>query len=137
MEWVFYSGCQKNVSVFKRFFLQPLMPQFRHWVFSNRVQSTRLHPHRLRHCRAFVFSRRWRKNPSHPLRGWSVTRNIIMENGIIAMFDHRSGTDTTGSKKNHPSKKFEVHLQGFYTSDQSDRVFYCLLIISPIFINLF
>jgi len=26
----FYSGCQKNVPVFKRFFLQPLMPQFRH-----------------------------------------------------------------------------------------------------------
>ncbi len=25
-----YSGCQKNVPVFKRFFLQPLMPQFRH-----------------------------------------------------------------------------------------------------------
>jgi hypothetical protein len=24
-----YSGCQKNVPVFKRFFLQPLMPQFR------------------------------------------------------------------------------------------------------------
>jgi hypothetical protein len=27
---VAYSGCQKNVPVFKRFFLQPLMPQFRH-----------------------------------------------------------------------------------------------------------
>ncbi len=26
----FYSGCQKNVPVFKRFFLQPLIPQFRH-----------------------------------------------------------------------------------------------------------
>jgi hypothetical protein len=26
----FYRGCQKNVAVFKRFFLQPLMPQFRH-----------------------------------------------------------------------------------------------------------
>ena len=25
-----YSGCQKNVPVFKRFFLQPLIPQFRH-----------------------------------------------------------------------------------------------------------
>jgi hypothetical protein len=25
-----YRGCQKNVAVFKRFFLQPLMPQFRH-----------------------------------------------------------------------------------------------------------
>ena len=25
-----YSGCQKTVPVFKRFFLQPLMPQFRH-----------------------------------------------------------------------------------------------------------
>jgi hypothetical protein len=25
-----YSGCQKNVPVIKRFFLQPLMPQFRH-----------------------------------------------------------------------------------------------------------
>ncbi len=25
----FYSGCQKNVPVFKRFFLQPLMPHFR------------------------------------------------------------------------------------------------------------
>jgi len=25
-----YRGCQKNVPVFKRFFLQPLMPQFRH-----------------------------------------------------------------------------------------------------------
>jgi len=25
-----YSGCQKNVPVFKRFFLQPLMPQYRH-----------------------------------------------------------------------------------------------------------
>jgi hypothetical protein len=25
---LFYSGCQKNVPVFKRFFLQPLMPQF-------------------------------------------------------------------------------------------------------------
>jgi hypothetical protein len=24
-----YSGCQKNVPVFKRFFLQPLIPQFR------------------------------------------------------------------------------------------------------------
>ncbi len=24
-----YSGCQKNVPIFKRFFLQPLMPQFR------------------------------------------------------------------------------------------------------------
>jgi len=24
-----YSDCQKNVAVFKRFFLQPLMPQFR------------------------------------------------------------------------------------------------------------
>ena len=24
----FYSGCQKNVSVFERFFLQPLMPRF-------------------------------------------------------------------------------------------------------------
>ncbi len=24
-----YSGCQKNVPVFKRFFLQPLMPHFR------------------------------------------------------------------------------------------------------------
>ncbi len=24
-----YSGCEKNVPVFKRFFLQPLMPQFR------------------------------------------------------------------------------------------------------------
>ena len=27
--WPLYSGCQKNVSVFKRFFLQPLIPQFR------------------------------------------------------------------------------------------------------------
>jgi len=27
---VCYSGCQKNVPVFKRFFLQPLMPHFRH-----------------------------------------------------------------------------------------------------------
>ncbi len=26
--WV-YRGCQKNVAVFKRFFLQPLMPHFR------------------------------------------------------------------------------------------------------------
>jgi hypothetical protein len=26
----FYSGCQKNVPVFKRFFLQTLMPQYRH-----------------------------------------------------------------------------------------------------------
>jgi len=25
-----YSGCKKNVPVFERFFLQPLMPQFRH-----------------------------------------------------------------------------------------------------------
>ncbi len=25
----FYSGCQKNVPVFKRFFLQPFMPHFR------------------------------------------------------------------------------------------------------------
>jgi hypothetical protein len=24
-----YSGCKKNVPVFKRFFLQPLMPNFR------------------------------------------------------------------------------------------------------------
>jgi hypothetical protein len=24
----FYSGCQKNVALFKRFFLQPLIPQF-------------------------------------------------------------------------------------------------------------
>jgi hypothetical protein len=78
----FYSGYQKNVPVFKRFFLQPLMPHFRIWVFSNRVQSTRLHPHRLRHCRAFVFSRLWRKNPSHLLRGWPVALNIIMESGI-------------------------------------------------------
>jgi hypothetical protein len=26
-----YRGCQKNVPVLKRFFLQPLMPQFRIW----------------------------------------------------------------------------------------------------------
>jgi len=25
----YYSGCQKNIPVFKRFFLQPLIPQFR------------------------------------------------------------------------------------------------------------
>jgi hypothetical protein len=37
------------------------------WVFSNRVLFTRLKPYRLRHCRAFVFCRRQRKNPSHPL----------------------------------------------------------------------
>ena len=41
-------------------------------VFSNRVLCTRLHPHRLRHCRAFVFFGLWGKNTSHPLRGWSV-----------------------------------------------------------------
>jgi hypothetical protein len=28
---VFYRGCQKNVPVLKRFFLQPLMPQFGYW----------------------------------------------------------------------------------------------------------
>jgi hypothetical protein len=28
-QFYLYSGCQKNVPVFKRFFLQPLMPQFR------------------------------------------------------------------------------------------------------------
>ena len=37
-----------------------------------RVLCTRVHPHWIRHCRVFVFSRPWRKNPSHPLRGWSV-----------------------------------------------------------------
>jgi tRNA 2-thiocytidine biosynthesis protein TtcA len=47
-------------------------------VFKSRHGGTlhehpRLHPHRLRHCRAFAFFRRWRKNPSHPLCGWSVT----------------------------------------------------------------
>jgi len=72
-------GCQKNVADSAVFFLQPLMPQFRCWVFLSRILFTRLHPHRLRHCRAFVFSRLWRKNPSHPLCGWPVTRNIIME----------------------------------------------------------
>jgi hypothetical protein len=56
-----YRGCQKNVPVFKRFFLQPLMPHFRIWVFLNRVLCTRLHPHRLRHWRAFVFFRHKRK----------------------------------------------------------------------------
>ena len=44
--------------------------------FSNRALCARLHPHRLRHCRAFVFFRLWRKNPSHPLCGWSVTQTI-------------------------------------------------------------
>jgi hypothetical protein len=38
-----YSGCQKNVPVFKRFFLQPLMPHFRIWVFLNRVLGTKIH----------------------------------------------------------------------------------------------
>jgi len=28
MKFCLYSGCQKNVSLFKRFFLQTLMPQF-------------------------------------------------------------------------------------------------------------
>jgi len=28
----------KNILVIKRFFLQTLMPQFRHWVFLNRVR---------------------------------------------------------------------------------------------------
>jgi hypothetical protein len=62
--------------------VQPFMPHFRFWVFLNRVLCTRLHPHRLRHCRAFVFSRLWRQNPSHSLCVWSVSRNIIMECGI-------------------------------------------------------
>jgi hypothetical protein len=48
-------------------------------VFKSRHGGTlhehpRLHPHRLRHCRAFVFFRLWRKNPSHPLCERSVTR---------------------------------------------------------------
>lgn len=46
------------------------------WVFSNPAMAkccTRLHPHRLRQCRAFVFFRLWRKNPSHQLCRWSVT----------------------------------------------------------------
>jgi len=30
MELKLYSGCQKNVPLFKRFFLQPLMPLFRY-----------------------------------------------------------------------------------------------------------
>ncbi len=29
-----------------------------------------------------VVKKTLRKNPSHPLCGWSVTRNIIMESGI-------------------------------------------------------
>ena len=38
-----YSGCQKNVPKFERFFLQPLMPHIHIWVFFNRVLGTRLH----------------------------------------------------------------------------------------------
>jgi hypothetical protein len=84
-----YSGCQKNVPVFKRFFSTtpyaaiPSLGVFKPGAVHARP---RLHPHRLRHCRAFVFSRRWRKNPSHPLCVWSVTRNIIMESGVKSVF---------------------------------------------------
>jgi hypothetical protein len=102
-EW-FYSGCQKNVPIFEHFFLQPythtcvqaFIPQFRIWVFLNRVLGTRSHAstvtpchlHRLSHSCDFVFSRLWRKNPSHPLCGWSVTRNFIMESGANDAYEN-------------------------------------------------
>ena len=52
-----------------------------YWVFLNRVSWTRLHPHRLRHCRAFVFFRPWQKNPSHALCVCSVRRYMMMQSG--------------------------------------------------------
>ncbi len=62
-----YSGCQKNVLVFKRFFFyNHLCRNSVIWVFLNRVLCTRLHPHRLRHCRAFVFFRHRQKKNMPP-----------------------------------------------------------------------
>ncbi|MEE9495776.1 MAG: rhodanese-like domain-containing protein [Desulfobacterales bacterium] len=39
-------------------------------------------PHRLRHCRAFVFPRRRRKDASHPLCGWSVIQPVVIKRYI-------------------------------------------------------
>jgi len=39
----------------------------RNGLFSNRVLYTRFEAHRLRHCHAFVFSRRWRKKNKPPV----------------------------------------------------------------------
>jgi hypothetical protein len=41
----FYSGCQKKVPVFKRFFLQPLMPHFRisEHYYGKRYKSAKMH----------------------------------------------------------------------------------------------
>ena len=39
-----YSGCQKNVPIFKRFFLQPLMSQFRNSVILNIIMKSGIMP---------------------------------------------------------------------------------------------
>jgi hypothetical protein len=108
-----YSGCQKNVTVSKRFFLQTLMPQFRNsehfngkryksyafngsileililgttlialelnWVFQTGcfARESKVQPRcfsTIGALRSPVFFRLSRKNPSHPLCGWSLTR---------------------------------------------------------------
>jgi hypothetical protein len=60
------------------------------WIFSNPAsgilhEHPRLHPHRLRHGCAFVFFRRWRKNPSRPLCGWLVTSFINERKGKLTI----------------------------------------------------
>ncbi len=68
-----YSGCQKNVAVIKRFFLQPLIPQFRHSEHYYGKRYIVVVKKTFRYSSIFFY------NHLYPN---SVIRNIIMESGI-------------------------------------------------------
>ena len=76
-----YSGCQKNIAVFKRFFLQPLMPQFRHSEHYYGKRYIVFVKKTLRYSDVFFYNHLYRN---------SVIRNIIMESGIkpVHVFGH-------------------------------------------------
>ena len=97
-----YSGCQKNVTVSKRFFLQPLMPQFRNSEHFNgkRYKSYAFNGSILEILilgttlialglivvvkKTFRYSNVFFYN--HLCRN-SLIRNIIMESGIIRYYE--------------------------------------------------
>jgi len=69
-----FSGCQKNVAVFKRFFLQPLMPLFRISVHYDGKRYLVVVKKALRYSNVFFYNH---------LCPYSVFRYIMMESGII------------------------------------------------------
>jgi hypothetical protein len=78
---IFYWACQNYIAVFNCFFSTIPYAALPKWDVLNRALCFQLHPHRFKHCSGFAFFHQRRKTAGHPLCEWSVTQNMMMENG--------------------------------------------------------